>query len=52
MAEASRVLLDGFELKSDVTITRFPGRLVDEDGQAMWDRVQRILREVSGVEHV
>jgi DNA polymerase-1 len=43
MAEASRIVLGGFELRTDVAITRYPDRYMDEDGAAMWDRVMRLL---------
>ena len=44
MAEASRVVLDGFELRSDAKIVRYPDRFMDEDrGRGMWDRVMRRL---------
>jgi hypothetical protein len=43
MADASRCLLDGFELRSDATIFRHPDRYVDEDGVEMWDLVWATL---------
>jgi DNA polymerase I-like protein with 3'-5' exonuclease and polymerase domains len=43
MAEASRVVLSGFELGTDVSITRWPGRCMDNRGQVMWDRVMGLL---------
>ena len=43
MAEASRVVLSGFELGTDVSITRWPGRCMDNRGQVMWDRVTGLL---------
>jgi DNA polymerase I len=43
MAEASRVVLAGFELRSDVKRVRWPNRYMDKDGQAMWDRVMGLL---------
>jgi hypothetical protein len=46
MAEASRAVLKGFELRSDVSITRWPDRYMDERGAVMWDRVMRLLREI------
>jgi DNA polymerase-1 len=44
MAEASRAVLDGFELRSDVSITRYPDRYMDPRGAVMWERVMRLLR--------
>jgi DNA polymerase I len=44
MAEASRIVLGGFELRTDVHVTRFPDRYMDEDrGRKMWDRVMQLL---------
>jgi DNA polymerase I len=46
MAEASRVVLDGFELRSDAKLVRYPDRFMDEArGGVMWDRVMRLLTE-------
>jgi DNA polymerase-1 len=45
MAEASRAVLDGFELRSDVTITRWPDRYMDKRGVVMWDHVMRLLEQ-------
>jgi DNA polymerase I-like protein with 3'-5' exonuclease and polymerase domains len=43
MAEASRVVLGGFELTTDVSVTRWPGRYMDGRGRVMWDRVMGLL---------
>jgi DNA polymerase I len=43
MVEASRVVLDGFELRSDVVMIRHPDRYMDERGQVMWDRVMALV---------
>jgi DNA polymerase-1 len=45
MAEASRIVLAGFELRSDVSITAWPDRYTDPRGTVMWDRVTKLLRE-------
>jgi DNA polymerase I len=45
MAEASRVVLDGFELGTDSHLVRYPDRYIDERGVVMWDRVMKIVRE-------
>lgn len=45
MARASRVVLSGFELKTDVQEFRYPERFVDVRGQAMWDLVWGIIDE-------
>jgi hypothetical protein len=46
MAEASRVVLGGFELRSDVKIVRYPDRYSDPRGERMWETVLRILGEL------
>jgi hypothetical protein len=43
MAEASRIVLSGFELATDVRIVRWPDRYMDPRGDVMWDRVVRLL---------
>src|SRR5262249_27403493 len=39
MREASRIVLDGFELGTDPTVVRHPDRYMDERGTVMWQRV-------------
>jgi DNA polymerase-1 len=46
MAEASRIVLDGFALRSDATIVRYPDRYMDKRGKAMWDTVMTILTDL------
>lgn len=47
MREASRIVLDGFELGTDAEIIRWPDRYMDEDrGRGMWDKVMAILNRV------
>ncbi|MCB9557342.1 MAG: DNA polymerase I [Deltaproteobacteria bacterium] len=46
MAEASRAVLDGFELRTDATIVRYPDRYVDERGVEMWNTVMAILADL------
>jgi len=43
MAEASRVVLDGFEIRTDVHVTKYPDRFVDERGVIMWRRTMELL---------
>jgi hypothetical protein len=45
MAEASRVVLGGFELGTDVSITRWPDRYMDTRGRVMWERVTNLLQQ-------
>ena len=39
MAEASRIVLGGFELGTDVHVIKYPNRYMDGRGVAMWDQV-------------
>jgi hypothetical protein len=39
MAEASRAVLEGFELGTEVKHVRYPNRYMDKRGQQMWERV-------------
>jgi hypothetical protein len=48
MAEASRVVLDGFELDTDVSVTRWPNRYMDRRGAEMWDKTTKLLQQNSG----
>jgi DNA polymerase I-like protein with 3'-5' exonuclease and polymerase domains len=43
MREASRIVLNGFELGTDAYIVRYPDRYMDERGAAMWNRVMNLL---------
>jgi hypothetical protein len=43
MAKASRIVLSGFELRSDVHVVRHPGRYRDKRGDLMWDQVMRLI---------
>ena len=45
MAEASRIVLGGFELGTDVHVVEHPGRYMDPRGVIMWDRVTRLIAE-------
>jgi hypothetical protein len=46
MAQASREVLDGFELNTDVEIVRYPDRYMDKRGRKMWDTVREIIDEL------
>lgn len=52
MAEASRVVLDGFELRTDAAIVTYPDRFMDEKrGAVMWQKVMQqigAMREADG----
>ena len=43
MAKASRVVLDGFELRTDVNVVRYPDRYQDPRGVVMWERVMKLV---------
>jgi DNA polymerase I len=47
MAEASRVVLGGFEIGTDCKVVRWPDRYVDEGGEAFWNTVIRLAGETS-----
>ena len=50
MAEASRVVLDGLEVDTDVEIIRWPARYADPRGAVMWDRITQLLDAPDGVD--
>jgi hypothetical protein len=43
MAEASAVVLDGFRLRSEARVIRWPDRYMDDRGRGFWDRVMGLL---------
>jgi hypothetical protein len=43
MAEASNIVLGGFELRTDYDTVYYPDRYMDERGQDMWNRIWMIL---------
>jgi hypothetical protein len=45
MAEASRFVLAGFELNTDVKVTRWPDRYMDPRGRQMWERVCSLVAQ-------
>ena len=46
MAEASRTILSGFELGTDVKLIKYPNRYFDKRGKAMWNMIDGILKSV------
>jgi hypothetical protein len=48
MAEASRIVLGGFEIGTDAKLIRWPDRFMSERGIEMWERVMRLLAESEG----
>jgi hypothetical protein len=51
MAEASRAVLSGFEIDTDVKVVRWPERYMDPRGTVMWRKVMQLL-EAQDVRHV
>lgn len=45
MREASRAVLSGFELSSDVKVVRYPDRYMDERGLTMWNTIMALIEE-------
>lgn len=43
MREASRIVLGGFELGSDVKEIRYPNRYMDKRGLVMWNKVMKLI---------
>lgn len=48
MAEASAAVLDGFQLRSEAKVFRFPARYEDPRGVAMWTTIWAIIGEHLG----
>lgn len=46
MADASRIVLNGFPLRSDANIVRWPDRYHDDKGGEMFHRVMRLLSDL------
>jgi len=45
MVEASKIVLDGFALRTDSKVVCWPARYMDKRGQEMWSRVMRLLHD-------
>jgi len=53
MRAASRVVLDGFEVRTDAKIVKFPDRYDEPRGEAMWRKITEILaRKIVGDAHI
>ncbi len=48
MAKASRDVLDGLEIGTDVSVVSYPDRYMDPRGQVMWERVIERLQGAQG----
>jgi hypothetical protein len=46
MADASRIVLDGFEVGTDSKVVCSPGRYVDEGGEEFWNTVMALAGDV------
>jgi hypothetical protein len=53
MRAASRVVLGGFEIRTDAKIVKFPDRYDEPRGEAMWRKITEILaRRSVGDAHI
>jgi hypothetical protein len=43
MAQASRMVLDGFEVRTDYEKVIYPARFIDPRGKKMWETICKIL---------
>ena len=48
MQKAGEMVLNGFPVRSDVKIVRYPDRYMDDRGQEMWDKVWKIVEGMNG----
>ena len=46
MEAASRLVLEGFTIRTDAKIIRYPDRYSDPRGVEMWDKVTKLLTKV------
>ena len=51
MAEASEIVLDGFRLRTEAKVVRWPDRYMDDRGREFWERVMGLLPEAAGSSH-
>jgi hypothetical protein len=49
MAEASRIVLDGFEVRTEVQVWRYPERFYDERGERMWKVVTELVEQAEAM---
>jgi hypothetical protein len=52
MAEASKIVLAGFELRTTAARVRYPQRFQDPRGTAMWDRVINLVGKRAGTTEI
>ncbi|PFM82705.1 DNA polymerase I [Bacillus sp. AFS077874] len=48
LVDASKIILNGFELRSDADIVEYPNRYMDERGISTFNKVTKILAEIGG----
>jgi DNA polymerase-1 len=46
MQAASRIVLDGFELRVEAKVVRYPNRYTDKRGTRMWETVNALLSDI------
>ena len=46
MCAASRIVFDGFELRVDAKVVRYPNRYTDNRGIRMWETVNGLLADI------
>jgi hypothetical protein len=51
MGQASRTVLGGMEVGTEVELVRWPGRYADPRGLIMWNRVTELVERVSAGQH-
>src|SRR5262249_8361168 len=49
MQKAAVLVLDGFPLRTDAQIVRYPDRYMDERGAYFWNMVWELIEELSGM---
>jgi len=47
MLQSSKIVLSGFELRTDVEIVKWPERYSDKRGTKMWETVTSIIDEIT-----
>lgn len=47
MCEASKLVLDGFPLRTEAKIVNYPNRYIDDKGLSMWNEIQNILEKIA-----
>jgi hypothetical protein len=48
MAEASKIILSGFELRTEAKVVSYPDHYQDKRGVLMWERIMKLIGEGSG----